>query len=56
MSNLAGDPVYKEVLDYFRELLKNKMEELNDTFEASTWYRDNWTKDRIILRTATLKG
>lgn len=56
MNNLAGDPVYKEVLDYFRELLKNKMEELNDTFEASTWYRDNWTKDRIILRTATLKG
>ncbi|MGO8925901.1 MAG: hypothetical protein ACLQU3_03250 [Limisphaerales bacterium] len=26
------------------------MRELDDTFEASTWYRDHWTKDRIITR------
>jgi len=56
MNNLAGDPEYKGILNYFRELLKEKMQELNDTFETSTWYRDNWTKDRIILKTATLKG
>jgi len=56
MNNLAGDPEYKGILNYFRELLKEKMQEVNDTFETSTWYRDNWTKDRIILRTATLKG
>jgi arylsulfatase A-like enzyme len=56
MKNLAEDPYYKEILEYFRSLLKRKMEELGNRFEASTWYRDNWTKDRIILRTATLKG
>jgi hypothetical protein len=34
----------------FRALLKKRMEELDDGFEASTWYRDHWTKDRIITR------
>ena len=33
-----------------RDLLKARMKELDDTFEASTWYRDHWTKDRIITR------
>jgi arylsulfatase A-like enzyme len=49
MKNLVEDPCYKEILEYFRNLLKRKMKELGDRFEASTWYRDNWTKDRIIL-------
>ena len=38
----------------FRAMLQQRMDALNDTFEACTWYRDNWTEDRIILRTATL--
>ena len=29
------------------------MSSLNDTFEVCTWYRDHWTEDRRILRTAT---
>jgi len=29
-----------------------KMHSLNDTFQACTWYRDHWTRDRIILRGA----
>lgn len=49
MRNLAEDLGYKDILEYFRKLLKRKMEELGDVFEASTWYRDNWTRDRIIL-------
>ncbi|MGC8718348.1 MAG: sulfatase/phosphatase domain-containing protein [bacterium] len=49
MRNLVEDLRYRDILDYFRDLLKKRMEELGDTFEASTWYRDNWTKDRIIL-------
>ena len=49
MKNLVEDPFHKEILEYFRSLLKRKMKELGDRFEASTWYRDNWTKDRIIL-------
>jgi len=35
-------------------MLKQRMVALNDTFEACTWYRDNWTENRVILRTATL--
>lgn len=56
MKNLVGDPQYRDKLDYFRNLLRKKMEELSDTFEASTWYRDNWTRDRIIIKTARIKG
>ncbi|MDR2618340.1 MAG: hypothetical protein LBC62_05660 [Treponema sp.] len=29
------------------------MREINDTFEPCTWYEKNWTKDRVVLRTAT---
>ena len=38
------------MMQRFRELLKTRMNDLDDTFEASTWYRDHWTKDRIITR------
>jgi arylsulfatase A-like enzyme len=52
MNNLIAEPKYREVTEHFRKLLKDKMAELNDAFEQSTWYRDNWVKDRIILRGA----
>ncbi len=52
--NLAFQPEYADTLRHFRDLLRAKMAELNDTFEVCTWYRDHWTEDRIILRTATL--
>jgi arylsulfatase A-like enzyme len=54
MKNLADDPAHSKTLAEFRLMLKEKMTELNDTNEASTWYRDNWIEDRIIVRTATL--
>lgn len=54
MKNLADDPAHSKTLAEFRLMLKEKMTELNDTNEASTWYRDSWIKDRIIVRTATL--
>jgi arylsulfatase A-like enzyme len=53
MRNLAGDPAHVETLKRFRATLRNKMRALNDTFEPCTWYRDHWTEDRIIVRTAT---
>ncbi|HOP11276.1 MAG TPA: sulfatase [Oscillospiraceae bacterium] len=56
MKNLADLPEYKTVLEQFRTLIKNKMENLNDTFESCSWYRDHWTQDRIIMRTATLQS
>ena len=48
LHNLADDPEQQQTLNHFRALLKTRMAELDDTFEASTWYRDHWTKDRII--------
>jgi len=49
---LVGDAKHAEALDRLRKRLKRRMEELNDTFEACTWYRDHWTRDRNILRGA----
>ncbi|MBD2867179.1 sulfatase family protein [Paenibacillus arenilitoris] len=54
--NLADDSRYGDILGRFRELLECKMKQVGDTFESCTWYRDNWTEDRRILRTATLTG
>jgi arylsulfatase A-like enzyme len=55
-NNLAEHPDYVSVRDEFRKLLKQKMEQVNDTFECCTWYRDHWTEDRKIMRTATVQG
>ena len=54
MHNLVADPAHAETLGRFRDMLRARMAALNDTFEACTWYRDHWTEDRTILRTATL--
>ena len=49
MRNLIAEPEHKDAAEHFRELLKEKTAALNDTFEQCTWYRDHWTKNRIIL-------
>ncbi|CAG7600844.1 Ulvan-active sulfatase [Paenibacillus solanacearum] len=54
MNNLAEQPDFEPTLRSFRTMLEKKMNEVGDTFESCTWYRDHWTEDRIILRTATL--
>jgi arylsulfatase A-like enzyme len=51
--NLAGAPAYKSLLQQFRAQLMAKMLTLKDEFHPCTWYRDHWTEDRKILRTAT---
>lgn len=56
MRNLAGDPGHAAVLERFRGLLARSMDRVSDTFESCTWYRDHWTEDRRILRTATLSA
>lgn len=48
MTDLARSPKHRDVLEHHRELLKHRMAEFGDTFEASTWYRDHWTDNRII--------
>jgi arylsulfatase A-like enzyme len=50
--NLASDPAHRDTLERFRRMLKSRMAELNDTFEACTWYRDHWSVDRNIIRGA----
>ena len=50
MQNLADSSAHGQTMDHFRELLKIRMKELDDNFEASTWYRDHWITNRIITR------
>jgi arylsulfatase A-like enzyme len=53
MTNLVSDPQSQTVLQQLRTALSNKMQSVSDTFEASTFYRDNWTDgNRCILRGA----
>jgi arylsulfatase A-like enzyme len=53
-NNVAGDQHYAEVLARFQAMLQQKMQWLSDSFEACTWYRDNWTDgQRNIIRSAT---
>jgi arylsulfatase A-like enzyme len=56
MENLANSAAYRGACARYRDMLRARMAELNDTFEACTWYRDHWTENRIIRRTATLAG
>ena len=56
VQNLAAREEQVGLLGQFREALSEKMGSLNDTFESCTWYRDHWTEDRVILRSATLDG
>jgi arylsulfatase A-like enzyme len=53
--NLVSDPAHAEALCRCREMLRARMAALNDTFAPCTWYRDHWTEDRVIVRTATME-
>ena len=52
MKDLAGRIELRATLGRFRKMMKAKMTDLNDRFAECTWYRDNWTRDRVILRGA----
>jgi arylsulfatase A-like enzyme len=53
MRDLAGEKSAAPTLRHFREKSQAWRKERNDTFEACTWYRDHWTRDRNIISTAT---
>ena len=40
-------------LRHYRDKSQAWRKERNDTFEACTWYRDHWTRDRNIILTAS---
>ncbi len=50
--NLAKESAQRAALTRLRDVLARKMAAINDTFETCTWYRDQWTKDRCVLRGA----
>jgi arylsulfatase A-like enzyme len=50
--DLVGSADHRAKLAELRGKLKGKIADLNDTFEACSWYRDHWIKDRNILRGA----
>lgn len=56
MHDLAGEKSAAAALRHYREMSQKWRKERNDTFEACTWYRDHWTKDRNITMTASGVG
>ena len=54
MRNLVDDDDHADVLNDLRQALQQRMLSLNDTFETCTWYEQNWIRDRLILRSATM--
>lgn len=54
MNDLSGDEKYAELLADMRDKLTDKLKSINDEFKPVSYYRDHWTKDRLILKTATL--
>lgn len=51
LKNLAEDKT-NSALVHYREMSQGWRKDQNDSFEACTWYRDHWTKDRNIVSTA----
>jgi len=54
MTNLADAEAHAVTLATLRRELQRCMDDLNDTFEACTWYQQHWIENRIIKQTATL--
>jgi arylsulfatase A-like enzyme len=54
LRNLICDPEHKATLRKLERAMHDAMRRLDDGFEASSYYRDNWTDgERRILRSAT---
>ena len=51
MHDLSLDPAHFEKKVELRNEMYAEMNRIGDRFHTSTYYRDNWTKDRIILKT-----
>ena len=52
--NLVEETGHAGLLKSLRMELAERMNSLNDSFETCSWYERHWTRDRIILRTATM--
>lgn len=56
MNNLIGNPDYADTAEKLKAEMYAKMEQIGDTFEHNSYYEKNWVEDRLIRRTATLRG
>ena len=50
--DLVADPLHAARLAAMRAQMDTKMKSINDGFHSCTWYRDNWTRDRVVIRGA----
>lgn len=48
--NLALISQHKELLSKMRAQMDAKLESISDGFHECSWYRDNWTDNRVIVR------
>jgi arylsulfatase A-like enzyme len=55
LKDLSGDPDCNNNITAYRVKLEQKMAELNDTFEESTWYCEHWTDGQRNI-TASARG
>ncbi|MBT4137839.1 MAG: sulfatase [Candidatus Latescibacteria bacterium] len=51
--DLSKDPEQESRLAHYRQILDARMHNLNDRFESTSWYTENWTVDDRIVRSET---
>lgn len=56
MHNLMENPAYNQTAAELKAKMYAKMEKIGDRFENNSYYEKNWVEDRLIKRTATIKG
>jgi arylsulfatase A-like enzyme len=52
-NNLIRDADHRGARRRLKDYMRAEMEKLNDPFKPTTWYRDHWVEDRVIVRSAT---
>jgi arylsulfatase A-like enzyme len=50
--DLGKDPSHTKRLLAMRTQMNNKLAAIKDPFQRCSWYRDNWTDDRVVIRGA----
>ena len=48
--DLAADPAHAAKLKELRDQMNARMAAIGDDFQKCSWYRDNWTDNRVIMR------
>lgn len=51
--NLVNDSDHQDTYQRLSEVVDDCMNDLNDPFQPTTWYRDRWVEDRVIVGSAT---